>query len=293
MKLGLHLSRWNWDNDPAKLAPKLKDIAALAEDVGFASLSVMDHFFQIPSNGRPEDNMLEAYTTLGFIAGRTSRIQLGTVVTSPSYRHPGVLVKQVTTLDVLSEGRAFLGIGAGFYEREHDGLGLRLPPIGERMQRLEETLLIALQMWSGDVNEHEGRHYHLREMLNVPASVTRPHPPILIGGGGERKTLRIAAKYANAVNFFGAIGREQLQHKLDVLSAHCEAEGTDYDAIEKTVQVQFNVGPGGESTETVVERVAGLAELGFTRAIGSVKGVETLQPLELIGRHVIPAVADL
>ena len=293
MNIGLHLSLWNWDNDPATLAPKLRDIAALAEDVGFASLSVMDHFFQIPSNGRPEDNMLEAYTTLGFLAGHTSRIQLGTVVTSPSYRHSGVLVKQVTTLDVLSQGRAFLGIGAGFYEREHDGLGIRLPPVGERMQRLDETLQIALQMWSGDVKEHEGRHYHLREMLNVPASVQRPHPPILIGGGGEKKTLRIAAKYANAVNLFGAMGREQLQHKLDVLRAHCEAEGTDYDAIEKTVQTQFNVADGEDTPEAIIERLREFAGLGFTRAIGSVKSVETLTPLEVIGSEIIPQVEGL
>ena len=293
MKLGLHLSRWNWDEDPALLAPRLRDIATLSEDVGFASLSVMDHFFQIPSNGAPEDPMLEAYTTLGYLAGVTSRLQLGTVVTSPTYRHPGVLVKQVTTLDVLSQGRAFLGIGAGFYEREHAGLGITLPPVAERMRRLEETLQIATRMWGGDASGHDGRYYQLTETLNVPAAVQRPHPPILVGGGGEKKTLRIAARYADAVNLFGAMGAEQLQHKLDVLRAHCEDAGRDYDAIEKTVQVQFNVGPGGESTETVVERLAGFAELGFTRAIGSVKGVETLQPLELIGRHVIPAVADL
>jgi F420-dependent oxidoreductase-like protein len=291
MKLGLHLSRWNWDSDPANLAPKLKDIATLADDVGFTSLSVMDHFFQIPGNGRPEDNMLEAYTTLGFLACQTSRIQLGTVVTSPSYRHPGVLVKQVTTLDVLSQGRAFLGIGAGFYEREHDGLGIRLPPVSERMQRLEETLQIALQMWSGDVKEHHGRHYQLNEMLNVPLSVQRPHPPILIGGGGEQKTLRIAAKYANAINLFGAMGLEQLQHKLDVLRGHCEREGRDYDAIEKTVQTQFNVADGEDNPDVIIERLREFASMGFTRAIGSVKGVENLQPLEVIGREIIPVVA--
>lgn len=288
MKLGLHLSRWNWDDDAAKLAPRLKEIATLAEGVGFVSLSVMDHFFQIPSNGQPEDPMLEAYTTLGFLAAATSRIQLGTVVTSPSYRHPGVLVKQVTTLDVLSQGRAFLGIGAGFYEHEHEGLGIRLPPVGERMQRLEETLQIALQMWSGDVQGHHGRHYDLAEMLNVPQSIQRPHPPILIGGGGEQRTLRIASRYANAVNLFGALGAEGLRHKLDVLRQHCEDVGRDYDSIEKTVQVQFNVGE--EAPAVIVARLHELAALGFTRAIGSVKSVEMLTPLEVIGREIIPQV---
>jgi alkanesulfonate monooxygenase len=212
-------------------------------------------------------------------------------VTSVTYRHPGVLVKQVTTLDVLSQGRAFLGIGAGFYEREHLGLGVRLPPVGERMQRLEETLQIALQMWSGDVREHHGRHYDLAEMRNVPASVQRPHPPILVGGAGEKQTLRIAARYANAVNFFGGIGSEQLQHKLDILRRHCEQAGTDFDSIEKTVQVQFNVADGEDTPEAIIERLRALAALGFTRAIGSVKGVETLQPLEVIGREIIPRVA--
>src|SRR3954471_7794377 len=161
VKLGLHLSRWKWDADASTLAPKLRDIATSAEDAGFASLSVMDHFFQIPSNGEHEDPMMEAYTTLGYLAGVTSRLALGTVVTSPSYRHPGVLVKQVTTLDVLSHGRAFLGIGAGFYEREHIGLGITLPPVAERMRRLEETLQIATQMWTGDASGFDGRYYQL------------------------------------------------------------------------------------------------------------------------------------
>ncbi len=289
MKLGLHLSRWNWAGDASMLAPKLREIARLAEDAGFASLSVMDHFFQIPGNGQAEDPMPEAYTTLGFLAAATSRIALGTVVTSPTYRHPGVLVKQVTTLDVLSQGRAFLGIGAGFYEREHVGLGIRLPSVGERMRRLEESLQIAIQMWSGDVKEHHGRYYDLNEMLNVPLSIQRPHPPILIGGGGEKKTLKIAARYADAINLFGGIGTEQLQHKLTVLRHHCEDAGRDFDSIEKTVQVQFDV-TDGPAAEALVGRLQDFAALGFTRAIGSVRNVESLRPLELLGRDVIPQI---
>jgi F420-dependent oxidoreductase-like protein len=290
MKLGLHLSRWKWDDGPSGLAPRLRQIAQLADEVGFASLSVMDHFFQIPSNGEVEDPMLEAYTALGFLAACTSRMQLGTVVTSATYRHPGVLIKQVTTLDVLSQGRAFLGIGAGFYEREHLGLGIRLPPVAERMQRLEETLQIAMLMWSGDAKEHHGRHYDLQELLNVPAPIQRPHPPILVGGGGEKKTLRIAAQYANAVNLFGGIGIEQLQHKLNVLRQHCEQAGRDFDGIEKTVQVQFDVMTGPDSTKALIERLREFAALGFTRAIGSVRAVETLKPLEVLGRDVIPQI---
>ena len=291
MKLGLHLSRWKWDADASTLGPKLRDIARSAEDAGFASLSVMDHFFQIPSNGEHEDPMMEAYTTLGYVAGVTSRMALGTVVTSPSYRHPGVLVKQVTTLDVLSQGRAFLGIGAGFFEVEHEGLGIRLPPISERMRRLEETLQIALQMWRGEARPFEGRYYQLAETLNVPQSLQRPHPPILIGGGGEQKTLKIAAQYADAVNLFGAMGLEALQHKLDVLRAHCADAGRDYDAIEKTVQMQFDaVMQGPEATQAMIETLGGYAGLGFTRAIGSIRGVESLQAIEALGRNVIPVI---
>jgi F420-dependent oxidoreductase-like protein len=288
VKLGLHLSRWDWDGAP--LVPTLKAIARLAEDTGFVSLSVMDHFFQLPQIGPVDDPMLEAYTTLGFLAGVTAKIQLGTVVTSVTYRHPGVLVKQVSTLDVLSEGRAFLGIGAGFYEREHVGLGIRLPPVAERMERLYETLQIVKHMWSGDARAFHGRRYELAEMLNAPQVVQRPHPPILIGGGGERKTLRIAAQYADAINLGAALAPDELRHKLEVLRAHCAHVGRDYDSIEKTVQGRFNLTPQGESAAALVDRLHALEDLGFSRVIGSVTAVETLQPLEALGRDVIPHV---
>ena len=293
MKLGLHLSRWNWSDDRSTLAPKLREIAKLADEAGFASLSVMDHFFQIPSNGAVHDPMLEAYTALGYLAACTTRVQLGTVVTSPTYRHPGVLVKQVSSLDVLSGGRAFLGIGAGFYEREHSGLGIRLPPVGERMRRLEETLQIALQMWRGEVKEYNGRYYDLGETLNVPQPLQRPHPPILVGGGGEKRTLSIVARYANATNLFGAQGMERLQHKLDVLLEHCRQHGRDYNAIEKTVQVQMDMTAGAKAAGPFIDQLHAYARLGFTRAIGSVRDVQTIRPLEILGRDVIPQIESL
>ena len=237
--------------------------------------------------------MLEAYTALGFIAACTSRLQVGTVVTSATYRHPGILVKQVTTLDVLSGGRAFFGVGAGFYEREHVGLGVELLPVAERMRRLEETLQIALQMWRGEAREYRGKIFTLAETMNVPQSIQRPHPPILIGGGGEKKTLRLVAQYGDATNLFGAMPPEQLQHKLDVLREHCGREGRDYDSIEKTVQFQMDVTGGGDATGPMVERLGQLSQMGFTRAIGSVREVEKLVPLEVLGREVIPQVAAL
>ena len=191
---------------------------------------------------------------------------------------------------MLSGGRAFLGIGAGFYEREHAGLGIVLPPVGERMRRLEETLQIALQMWRGDVKEFHGRHYDLAETLNVPQSLQRPHPPILIGGGGEKRTLSIVARYGDATNLFGAQGIDALQHKLDVLREHCEQHGRDYDSIEKTVQVQMDMTAGVEAVGPFVDQLHSYAELGFTRAIGSVRDVQTMRPLEVIVRDVIPQI---
>jgi len=231
--------------------------------------------------------MLEAYTALGFLAAVTERVKLLTVVTAVVYREPGLLAKAVTTLDVLSGGRSILGIGAAWNEEEARGLGLFFPPRAERFERLEEALRICQQMWSDDDGPFEGKHYHLARTLNSPQALSRPHPPILIGGGGERKTLLLVARYADACNLFDT---PELPHKLDVLRQHCAAEGRDYDSIEKTVQVRFDLGENGERVEQTIEHLHELSELGFTVAHGTLARVGTLRPLELMAERVIPAI---
>src|SRR5919112_241346 len=238
MKFGITIPRFVAPGGDAGIASELAGIARDADQAGLDSLWVMDHFFQIPPVGPAEEPMLEGYATLSYLAGITERISLGTLVTGVTYRHPGLLVKTVTTLDVLSGGRAWLGIGAGWYEREHLGLGVPFPPVSERFERLEETLQIAQQMWSGVVGPYEGKRYQLAETLSQPMPLSTPRPRILIGGGGEQKTLRLVARYADACNLFATPGEEglsTLSHKLDVLRAHCEAEGRPFEAIEKTV----------------------------------------------------------
>jgi F420-dependent oxidoreductase-like protein len=238
----------------------------------------MDHFFQISMIGPPELDMLEGYTALAFAAGQTSTIELGTLVTGVTYRHPGLLAKTVTTLDVLSGGRAWLGIGAAWNEEEHRGLGVPYPATGERFERLEETLQICLQMWAGDDSPYEGRHHRLERPLNVPQSLRRPHPPILIGGGGEKKTLRLVAQYADACNLFdNGLGPEGIPRKLDVLRRHCEDVGRDYAEIDKTVLARValssdgsGTAPSGEpyaSVDETVERFGRLSEAGIDTVI--------------------------
>ncbi|MFI5779459.1 LLM class F420-dependent oxidoreductase [Nocardia sp. NPDC051570] len=233
MDLGLHYWNYSTPADPARIAATLAQSARLAEQAGFAEFTVMDHFFQMELRGTADEPMLEAYTTLGYVAGVTERIRLSVLVTGVMYRHPGLLAKIVTTLDVLSGGRAALGIGASWYEREQLGLGVPVVPVAERFERLEETLQICLQMWSDNNGPYKGEYYQLAETLCVPAPLTRPRPPILIGGGGERRTLRLVARYADACNLF-ASSTEDITHKLEVLRGHCEDEGRDYDGIRKT-----------------------------------------------------------
>lgn len=290
MKIGLQVPDFTWPGGPARLGADLAAIARAADGAGFDSMWVMDHFFQIRMFGPPEHEMLESYSALAFLAGLTSRIRLGTMVTGVIYRYPAVLAKTVTALDVLSGGRAWLGIGAAWNEQESRGLGIPFPPLAERFERLEETLQICLQMWSGDQRPFLGRHYQLDRVLNVPQSLSRPHPPILIGGGGERKTLRLVARYADACNLFPG---PQVPHKLDVLRRHCEAEGRNYDAILKTALFQFDVGDDGQKIDRVIRGLRGLAAMGIQTVIGSVKDVHTIKPLEILGERVIPAVADL
>ena len=294
MKVGLQIPYFTWPGGAAEMGGKLADIVRTAEDSGFDSAWVMDHYFQIPMVGPAEADMLEAYTALGYLAGQTKRLTLGTMVTGVTYRHPGVLIKQVTTLDVLSGGRAWLGIGAAWFDREHEGLGVPFPPLKERFERLEEALQIAHQMWDPDENgPFDGKHYQLKETLNVPAPLSKPRPRILIGGSGPRKTLRFVAKYADACNIIGMQGEDFVREKLDVLRGHCEREGRNYDDIEKTVLFVMNPGPDGENAGQLVDQFGKLSEAGAQTVIGAVMGVENLKPLEAMGKSVIPQVANL
>ena len=290
MQIGLQIPDFSWPGGPPRLGRDLATVAETADAAGFGFISVMDHFFQIGVIGPPEHEMLEAYTTLGYLAACTSRAKLVTLVTGTVYRHPGVLAKIVTTLDVLSGGRAWLGIGAAWNGEEAAGLGIPFPPVAERFERLEETLQICLQMWRGDETPYAGRHYRLQRPLNSPQALTRPHPPIMIGGGGERKTLRFVARYAQACNLFP--GPEQAR-QLDVLRAHCETEGRDYDEITKTCYFTFDPGEKGERAGEIVDQLGSLAGMGFQAAIGRVARVWEVTPLEVIGSEVIPAVASL
>ncbi|MEU4233953.1 LLM class F420-dependent oxidoreductase [Nonomuraea sp. NPDC026600] len=260
MKLGLTCPRFTWPGGDAAISGRFAAVARGADEAGLHSLWVMDHFFQIPNFGAVEDPMLEAYGALSYAAALTSRVTLGTLVTGAVYRAPGLLVKQVSTLDALSGGRAVLGIGAGWYEPEARGLGLRFPPLAERFEQLEETLQIARQMWSEEDKPYEGRHYRLERTLNAPQA----RPPILIGGSGEKKTLRLVAEYADACNFLDGA---DVRHKLGVLRAHCERLGRPYEEIEKTLHLRV---PDGQSIEESVQRCGDLAALGIDHVIVAV-----------------------
>jgi F420-dependent oxidoreductase-like protein len=290
VQIGVQIPDFTFPNGPARLGTDLAAIGRAADKAGFGFIAVMDHFFQIPVIGPADREMLEAYSTLAFLAGVTSRAKLLTLVTGTVYRHPGILAKTVTTLDVLSGGRAWLGIGAAWNEEESRGLGIPFPPVPERFERLEETLQICLQMWRGDQAPYQGKHYQLERPLNSPQALTKPHPPIMIGGGGERKTLRFVARYAQACNLFPG---PDLARKLDVLRAHCDAEGRDYDEITKTCYFIFDPGDKGEKTAEMVDQLGSLAQMGFHAAIGAVANVWDITPLEIIGSQVIPAVANL
>ncbi len=288
MKLGLHLSNFTYPSGPGALASDLTRIARDAEDAGFTRLSVMDHVWQIRGVGPIETDMLEAYTVLGYLAARTEKVQLLAWVTAAVYRAPGLLAKCVSTLDVLSGGRAMLGIGAAWNEEESVGLGLHFPGTSERFERLEEALQIYLQMCSDDEGPYEGKHYRLARTLNVPQTPQRPHPPILIGGGGEKKTLRLVARYAQACNLFPT---PDLEHKLDVLREHCADVGRDYDEIEKTVMLGFDPGAEGEKVDDLLASLQRLAGLGIAQVQGSLHNVADENSIKIMGEQVIPAAA--
>jgi F420-dependent oxidoreductase-like protein len=271
MLLGIQVPSFTWPEGPAHLGPTFKRIAVDAENAGASSLWVMDHFFQIQGVGPSEHEMLEAYTALGFAAAATERITLGTMVTGVTYRIPALLIKTVTTLDVLSGGRAWFGVGAAWNEEEHVGLGVPFPPVAQRFEMLEETLRIGRQMWSGDESAFDGTHYRPQRLLNSPQSLSRPHPKILIGGMGEKKTLRFVARYADATNLFELPDHAELRRKTEVLREHCDAENRDYAEIEKTTLGTLRISKdGAEGTQTVdqvVERFGTLAGLGIDQAI--------------------------
>ncbi|HET6954078.1 MAG TPA: LLM class F420-dependent oxidoreductase [Acidimicrobiales bacterium] len=291
MQLGIHV--WSFTGPPTEaLGPTLARTGAAAEAAGIATLSAMDHYFQMEAAAPATDPMLEGYTTLAFLAGHTSTVRLGLLVTGVSYRHPGLLAKVVTTLDVVSGGRAQLGIGAAWYEREHTGLGVPFPPVGERFARLEETLQICRQMWDpDDTGPYTGRYYQLAETLCSPPPVSRPHPPILIGGGGERKTLRLVARYADACNLFAA-SQEEVAHKLGVLRSHCEDVGRDEASIRKTI---LYLGPALATGDVdgFLTDMAGYADLGVTEVMVMPPDGRADAFIERVAAPLVPLLADL
>lgn len=293
MKLGLQLNSFDWAGGPRRFATKLVEIGQAAEEAGFDGVGVADHVWQHPMMGGPERDEPECYATLAYLAAKTGEIRLMPLVSGVHFRHPAMLAKTVTTLDVLSEGRAWLGIGSGHYEEETRGLGIPFPPQKDRFEMLEETLRICLKMWSGEKGDErpfEGNHYQLERPLNLPQSLTRPHPLILIAGSGEKKSLKLVARYADACNLRPG---PDIPNKLDVLRRHCEAEGTDYDAIEKTCMFRFDVGEDGEKVDELLGQLRWLSGMGIETVFGAVPGVDGISPLEIIGREVIPAVAGI
>lgn len=293
MKLGLHIPETSWQGGPSRLGATLAEIAEAAEAAGFDAVDVADHVWQHPLMGGPEKNQIEAYTTLGFIAAHTSRVRLLALATAASYRPAGLLAKMVTTLDVLSGGRAMLGIGAGDYAEEADGLGLPFPSLRERFDLLEETVQACLRMWDGERGDERPflrEHMRLGHPLNVPQSLSRPHPPILIAGSGERRTLPLVARYADACNLRPS---PEIPRQLDLLRRLCEAEHRDYDAIEKTAPFGFDVGERGEKVGELIERLRWLGGLGIETVFGWVVNVDRIAPLEIMGREVIPAAAEV
>jgi len=292
VKLGLQIPSFTWPGGTEAIGPTLARTARLADDIGLDSIWVMDHFFQIRGVGPAEQPMLEGWTALGFLAANTSRARLGLMVGGVHYRLPGLWVKAATTLDVVSGGRAWLGIGAAWNEDESRGLGFPFPPLGERFEMLEETLQIAHQMWQGERGSEaafDGRLYHATRLMNSPQSISRPRVPIMIGGGGEKKTLRLVAQYADATNVFG--GPEAIHHKYEILREHCAAVGRNYDEIERSNLQSINL--GRETPTQVVERFGELSDAGAQHVIFSVADVHDPAQLETIGREIVPQVRGL
>jgi F420-dependent oxidoreductase-like protein len=298
VKFGLQIPSFSWAGGPEAIGPTLARIVRTADDVGFDSIWVMDHFFQIRGIGPADQPMLEGWTTLGFLAANTTRARLGLMVGGVHYRYPGLWVKAATTLDVLSGGRAWLGIGAAWNEEESRGLGFPFPPLGERFAMLEDTLRMAHEMWRGERGSEapfDGAVTHATRLLNSPQAISRPHPPIMVGGGGEQKTLLLVARYADATNVFGDAPR--IAHKYEVLREHCERVGRPYDEIERSTLQSVMLGDGSGRTSTpagVVERFGELADAGAQHVIFSIwPDASDLATLETIGREILPQLRDL
>jgi F420-dependent oxidoreductase-like protein len=287
MELGLHIPEYTWSGGLGALSSTLATMARDAERAGFSRLSVMDHFWQVKLGGPPEREMLEAYTTLGFLAAHTQTIKLYTLVTGVIYREPALLAKAVTTLDVLSNGRAILGIGAAWNADESAGLGFNFPKASERFERLEEALQIILQMWSDDDSPYHGKHFQLDRTLNSPQPVTRPRPTILIGGMGEKRTLRLVAQYGDACHLVGS----EIARKLEVLRRHCEDLGRDYDSIEKTAGIIFTLGKNGEGASELLTQLRECHDLGVTVVTGSLRGPDGPEYIAAYGEYIIPEIS--
>lgn len=293
MKLVLHLSHFNWPVGPDGLRGVLADIAALANEGGFGGLATADHLWQHPMAGGPAADCLEAYTTLGYLAARTDSVRLMTVVTGVHFRPPALLAKAVTTLDVLSGGRAWLGIGAGHYEEECTGLGVPFPPLSVRYELLEDALEVCTRMWAGDHGSdgsYVGHHLHADRLLNAPQARQRPRPGILIAGGGERRTLALVARYGDACSLRPG---PDIPHKLAVLQGHCVEAGTDYDRIERTCAFALDPDDDGPQTKELIDKLRWLAGLGIDTVIGRLDGHDPRTTIERLARHVVPAVGGL
>jgi F420-dependent oxidoreductase-like protein len=298
MKVGLQIASFSWPGGDAAIGPTLGRVARQADDVGFDSIWVMDHFFQIRSVGRTDEPMLEGWTTLGFLAAQTKRARLGLMVGGVHYRNPGLWVKAATTLDVLSGGRAWLGIGAAWNEEESRSLGFPFPPLGERFEMLEETLQIAHGMWEGERGTEgafKGRLFQADRLLNSPQSLSRPRVPIMIGGGGEKKTLRLVAQYGDACNVFGT--PEGIARKYAILAEHCAAVGRDPIEIEhstlQNLAISADDRPGTMSPAHVVNRFGELSDAGAEHIIIGIRGLPDPVALDLIGSDVIPHLRKL
>ncbi|HEV3280451.1 MAG TPA: LLM class F420-dependent oxidoreductase [Acidimicrobiales bacterium] len=289
MRVGIHFVNFSLPGQPSSLASTLADTAEAAEEGGCSTFTLMDHWFQMEHFATAPDPMLEGYTSLGFLAGRTERMTLGLLVTGVTYRHPGLLAKIATTLDVLSGGRARLGIGAAWYEREHQGLGVPFPPVGERFERLEETLQICLQMWSEDDGPYRGRYYQLAETICSPPPIQQPRPAILIGGSGERKTLRLVARYADACNLF-APDPAVVAHKLDVLDRHCDTEGRDPAGVERTI---LGFDSPFDDPDAFVSRMEEYAKLGIELVELMPPGPDPVGWVRRLGDETVPRLAEL
>jgi F420-dependent oxidoreductase-like protein len=294
MRIGLQIPSFKYPGGTEVIRPKLKEIAQTAEGAGFYSMWVMDHFYQIKGlfGEKYTDPMMESYTTLAYLAGVTEKVTLGALVTGIVYRHPTILMKTVNTLDILSGGRAYFGVGAAWYEDESRGFGLPYPPTKERFEILEETLQLAHELWGSGVQaSFHGKHINAPQVTNNPAPVHRPK--IMVGGSGPTKTLRFVAQYADASNLFESYGKVVLQEKLDTLKQHCDDLGRPYEEIEKTTLGTVTIAPGKDTPESIIERCRVLADLGFTHAIFNMTNVYEITPLEVFGQEIIPVVADL